>query len=130
MGSRLFALARIVDWPLARQRARAAQRDRARAASLRRAPDPSDGPRHSGARWRRRGAQGGRLELPLGGISLETVQREVVLAALRQSCLVQNAAAELIGVSARKLNYMIARMSLTHRVWRRNRAESPAGQRD
>lgn len=72
-------------------------------------------------------APGWQLELPPDGISLETVQRELVLAALRRTRFVQKEAAELIGVSARKLNYMIARMGLTHRTWRRNRADAPRG---
>ena len=71
------------------------------------------------------GEQGWRLELPPGGVSLEAVEREVVLAALRQTRFVQKDAAELIGISARKLNYKIAKLGLTHRSWRRNRAKSP-----
>ena len=61
------------------------------------------------------------LEMPPEGLSLETVERELVLAALRRSGFVQKDAAELIGVSRRKLNYMIQRMGLTHPSWRKNR---------
>jgi transcriptional regulator with GAF, ATPase, and Fis domain len=44
-----------------------------------------------------------------------------VLAALRRTGFVQKDAAPLIGVSQRKLNYMIARMGIVHESWRRNR---------
>ena len=65
------------------------------------------------------GGAGG--ELGLGGFSLADVEREVVLAALRRSGFVQKAAAELLGISRRKLNYMIGRMGITHPSWRRHR---------
>ena len=65
------------------------------------------------------------LDLPQEGISLEAVQREVVLAALRRTAFVQNDAAALLDVSPRKLNYMIGRMGLTHESWRRNRPKPP-----
>jgi DNA-binding NtrC family response regulator len=60
-------------------------------------------------------------ELRPGGLTLADVEREVVLAALRRSGFVQKAAAELLGVSRRKLNYMIGRMGITHPSWRRHR---------
>ena len=62
-----------------------------------------------------------KIELPPNGLSLHTVERALVLAALRRTGFVQKDAAELIGVSKRKLNYMIARMGLVHENWRRNR---------
>jgi two-component system response regulator HydG len=65
-----------------------------------------------------------RLEIPPQGISLRVMERELVLAALRRSGFVQKDAAGLLGVSRRKLNYMIQRMGITHPSWRRNRADS------
>jgi len=62
-----------------------------------------------------------RIQLPPNGLSLHTVQRALVLAALRRTGFVQKDAAQLIGVSKRKLNYMIAQMGLVHPSWRRNR---------
>jgi DNA-binding NtrC family response regulator len=61
------------------------------------------------------------IDLPPGGLSLHTVERALVLAALRRTGFVQKDAAPLIGVSQRKLNYMIARMGIVHESWRRNR---------
>ncbi|MCP4039078.1 MAG: sigma-54-dependent Fis family transcriptional regulator [bacterium] len=62
-----------------------------------------------------------RFELPAGGLSLQTVERGLVMAALRRANFVQKDAAQLIGVSKRKLNYMIQRMGVVHPTWRRNR---------
>jgi len=67
-------------------------------------------------------------ELPAEGVSLSEVERELVLEALRRTGYVQKHAADLLGVSRRKLNYMIQRMGITHTAWRRNRgpgAEEP-----
>jgi DNA-binding NtrC family response regulator len=67
-------------------------------------------------------------ELPAEGVSLGEVERELVLEALRRTGYVQKHAADLLGVSRRKLNYMIQRMGITHTAWRRNRrpgAEEP-----
>jgi DNA-binding NtrC family response regulator len=61
------------------------------------------------------------MELPPNGVSLQTVQRALVVAALRRTGYVQKDAAQLIGVSKRKLNYMIQQMGLVHPSWRRNR---------
>jgi DNA-binding NtrC family response regulator len=65
---------------------------------------------------------GVRLEIPPQGISLRVVERELVLAALRRAGFVQKDAAALLGVSRRKLNYMVQRMRITHPSWRRNRS--------
>ncbi len=62
-----------------------------------------------------------RNELPAEGISLRDVERELVIEALERTGYVQKHAAQLIGVSRRKLNYMIRRMGITHPAWRRNR---------
>jgi DNA-binding NtrC family response regulator len=61
-------------------------------------------------------------ELPPEGVSLREVERHLVLEALRRSGYVQKDAAALLGVSRRKLNYMIQRMGITHPAWRRNRS--------
>jgi DNA-binding NtrC family response regulator len=63
-------------------------------------------------------------EIGLSGFTLAEVEREVVLAALRRSGFVQKTAAGLLGVSRRKLNYMIQKMGITHPAWRRNRADA------
>jgi len=77
-------------------------------------------------------AEGGdrswRQELPAEGISLRDVERELVLEALERTGYVQKHAAELIGVSRRKLNYMIQRMGITHPSWRRNRDPASAAE--
>ena len=44
-----------------------------------------------------------------------------MLAALRRADFVQKDAARLLGITRRKLNYMIQRMGITHPSWRRNR---------
>jgi len=76
------------------------------------------------------GPRGAGLELPAEGISLADAERQLVLAALRRTGFVQKDAAALLGVTRRKLNYMIGRMGLTHASWRRNRAveHPPAGE--
>ena len=67
------------------------------------------------------GPGGWRPELPEGGVALRDVERGLVLEALQRSAWVQKDAAALLGISRRKLNYMIQRMGLTHPSWRRNR---------
>jgi DNA-binding NtrC family response regulator len=67
--------------------------------------------------------QEGRIDLSAGGISLRDMERQVVLAALQRAGFVQKEAAVVLGISSRKLNYMIKRMGLTHRSWRRNRSD-------
>jgi DNA-binding NtrC family response regulator len=52
------------------------------------------------------------------------VERELVLLALERSGYVQKDAAALLGVSRRKINYMIQRMGITHDRWRRNRGDA------
>jgi DNA-binding NtrC family response regulator len=66
-----------------------------------------------------------RPELSAGGMCLREVERELVLEALRRSDFLQKDAAKLLGVSRRKLNYMIRRMGITHPSWRRNRPPEP-----
>ncbi|RIL01577.1 MAG: hypothetical protein DCC71_17465 [Proteobacteria bacterium] len=55
------------------------------------------------------------------GHSLREAERALVLAALERAGFVQKDAAQLLGVSRRKLNYMVQRMGITHPTWRRNR---------
>ena len=63
-------------------------------------------------------------------LSIRDAERSLVMAALRRSGFVQKDAAELLGVSRRKLNYMVQRMGITHPTWRRNRpALEPEGER-
>ncbi|MCZ6464061.1 MAG: sigma-54 dependent transcriptional regulator [Proteobacteria bacterium] len=70
-----------------------------------------------------------RAELPPESLALSDVERALVLESLRRTGFVQKDACELLGVSRRKLNYMIQRMGITHPSWRRNRAPVSAGGR-
>jgi two-component system response regulator HydG len=72
-------------------------------------------------------ADGWRPEMPPKGVSLREVERHLVLEALRRTGYVQKEAAALLGISRRKLNYMIQRMGITHATWRRNRTQ-PKGE--
>jgi DNA-binding NtrC family response regulator len=60
-------------------------------------------------------------DLPPEGVDLREVERGLVLEALRRADWVQKDAASLLGISRRKLNYMVQRMGITHPSWRRNR---------
>jgi two-component system response regulator HydG len=62
-----------------------------------------------------------RPSLPAAGVSMETIERAIVQEALDRHGFVQKDAAAWLGISRRKLNYMIQRMGLTHPSWRRNR---------
>ena len=53
--------------------------------------------------------------------TLADAERALVLDALERTGYVQKDASERLGVSRRKLNYMIRRMGITHPSWRRNR---------
>jgi two-component system response regulator HydG len=77
-------------------------------------------------------AVGWRPNLPPDGLCLREFERELVLEALERSGFLQKDAAKLLGISRRKLNYMIRRMGITHASWRRNRppeAAAPKGAR-
>jgi DNA-binding NtrC family response regulator len=78
------------------------------------------------ARGRAR-AEEWRPELPPPGWDLRDVERALVVEALRRTGYVQKDACELLGVSRRKLNYMIRRMGITHDSWRRNREPGSRG---
>ena len=75
-------------------------------------------------------ARNWREQLPVEGVSLRDVERELVIEALERTGYVQKDAAELVGVSRRKLNYMIQRMGITHPGWRRNRDPASTGKHD
>jgi transcriptional regulator with GAF, ATPase, and Fis domain len=66
-----------------------------------------------------------RPELPPGGRTLRDWERALVEEALRRSGYVQKDACRLLGISRRKLNYMIRSMGITHGRWRRNRPKAP-----
>jgi two-component system response regulator HydG len=61
-----------------------------------------------------------------GGQTMRAVERSLVLSALARAGFVQKDAAQLLGVSRRKLNYMVQRMGITHPSWRRNRTPDEA----
>ncbi len=65
--------------------------------------------------------QGWRPALPQAGLSLADIERAVVLEALERSGFIQKEAAGFLGISRRKLNYMIGRMGITHDSWRVHR---------
>ncbi|MAE95715.1 MAG: hypothetical protein CL910_13750 [Deltaproteobacteria bacterium] len=66
--------------------------------------------------------QAWRPGLPPAGLPLAEIERAVLMEALERSAFVQKDAASLLGVSRRKLNYMIQRMGITHPSWRINRS--------
>lgn len=61
------------------------------------------------------------IELPPGGISLEEVERELILEALKRSDWNQKTAAEFLRLSRRALNYKIGKHGITSPKWRINR---------
>jgi DNA-binding NtrC family response regulator len=65
-------------------------------------------------------------DLPESGIPLAEAERRLLLAALERSGFVQKRAAEWLGVSRRKLNYMIGKHGIRHPSWRRHRGASAA----
>jgi transcriptional regulator with GAF, ATPase, and Fis domain len=54
-------------------------------------------------------------------VALREMERRLVVEAHQRMGWVQKDAARLLGVSRRKLNYMVQRMGITHPSWRRNR---------
>jgi DNA-binding NtrC family response regulator len=66
-------------------------------------------------------------ETPASELSLAEAERRLVLEALRRCNFVQKDASAQLGISRRKLNYMIRRLGITHPSWRRNRAPGDAG---
>jgi DNA-binding NtrC family response regulator len=72
------------------------------------------------------GGSGLRPILPPQGMALRELERRVLQEALERSGYVQKEAAALLGVTRRKLNYLIQRMGITHPSWRRNRRDPGA----
>jgi two-component system, NtrC family, response regulator HydG len=66
-------------------------------------------------------ASGSAARLAGAGVDLREMERSLVVEALQRAGWVQKDAAQLLGVSRRKLNYMVQRMGITHPGWRRNR---------
>ena len=64
---------------------------------------------------------GSAVRLSGAGVDLREMERSLVVEALQRAGWVQKDAAQLLGVSRRKLNYMVQRMGITHPGWRRNR---------
>ncbi|MCP5066048.1 MAG: sigma-54-dependent Fis family transcriptional regulator [bacterium] len=85
----------------------------------------SDGPRVEasdiGLVQLARTPKGWRPGLPQAGLSLDEIEYAVVLEALERCGFVQKEAAGFLGISRRKLNYMIGRMGITHDSWRVHR---------
>src|SRR5262249_53890143 len=71
------------------------------------------------------GSDARRPELPPPGWTLRDWERALVEEALRRTGFVQKEACQLLGISRRKLNYMIRSMGITHGRWRRNRPGAP-----
>jgi DNA-binding NtrC family response regulator len=76
------------------------------------------------------GCDAGESAAPLASadLPLAELERAAVLAALRRSGFVQKDAAARLGVTRRKLNYMIRKMGITHASWRRNRGGEADGE--
>ena len=90
----------------------------------------ADGPRIARVELGAAGRGGpGAAELALEGLTLREAERLLVVAALRRAGFVQKEAARLLGVSRRKLNYVVARLGVTHPSWRRHRGAPPAEDR-
>jgi two-component system response regulator HydG len=87
----------------------------------------ADGPRIARVELGPAGRGGrGAAELALEGLTLGEAERLLVVSALRRAGFVQKRAAKLLGVSRRKLNYIVARLGVTHPSWRRHRGAPPA----
>lgn len=52
---------------------------------------------------------------------LEQLERAAIVVALKRAGWVQKTAAEDLGISARRLNYLVAKHGITHDRWHRNR---------
>ena len=67
------------------------------------------------------GAENLELSIPEGGVNLETVEKSLIIQALKQTQWVQKDAAILLNVTSRVLNYKIKRFEITHKSWRQNK---------
>ena len=61
------------------------------------------------------------LKLPPSGIRLEELEKLVILEALRMHGWVQKDAADFLGISARTMNYKIAKHQIRYARWSKNR---------
>jgi len=61
------------------------------------------------------------VRLPPQGMSLEEIEKEVLLEALRMSNWVQKEAAILLAISSRAMNYKVKKFAITHPSWKKNR---------
>ncbi|MCG8591753.1 MAG: sigma-54 dependent transcriptional regulator [Proteobacteria bacterium] len=66
------------------------------------------------------------IRLPPDGVDLKDVERELTLQALARTGFVQKDAAALLGVTRRKLNYLVQKFGIRHPSWRRNRGTPPS----
>ncbi|GAB6061708.1 sigma-54-dependent transcriptional regulator [Deferrisoma palaeochoriense] len=62
-----------------------------------------------------------RFYFPRGGVPLEVVEKEVLLAALKRARWVQKDAAALLGITKRAIHYKIEKFGITHPSWTKNR---------
>ncbi|MEM5789333.1 MAG: helix-turn-helix domain-containing protein, partial [Syntrophobacteraceae bacterium] len=58
---------------------------------------------------------------PAKPMDLETGEKEMLLEALEICDWIQKDAASRLGVTARKLNYMVKKHGITHTRWRKNK---------
>lgn len=54
-------------------------------------------------------------------LNLRIVEKELILNALELTGFSQKKSARLLGISPRKLNYIIARLKITHNSWTKNK---------
>jgi len=71
----------------------------------------------AGGRERRQGEREG---TSFRTLNLEDLEKEAIVAALRRTKWVQKEAANLLGISARALNYKISQHRITHEGWRKH----------
>ena len=64
------------------------------------------------------------LELPSSGITLDELEKLIILGALRMHGWVQKDAAQFLGISARTMNYKIAKHQIKYARWSKNRMVS------
>ncbi len=62
------------------------------------------------------------LRLPPNGISLDELEKQAILEALRINGWVQKDAAKFLGISSRVMNYKVAKYEITNPRWTKNRA--------
>ncbi len=58
---------------------------------------------------------------PPGPKDLQTGEKEMLMEALEHSDWIQKDAAQRLGITARKLNYMVKKHGITHNRWRKNK---------